>query len=546
MAIIDHDPTLDLGNKVGAREQEWFKQPNLTLIRDGSIPIPFGLTDSAVYYSEAERLQTEIDPINTQVQNEVEQAFQTEGCNTQTWINQPIPESIQSHNVVLNPIYMGQLPDRASHAIANSDSLTDEDFTNMLRESLPEIRPPQAIAMGKAMGVDNPLRQPNFTNVIYIRDDEDNIAKMPQRKLRELLRMTMAKEGAFRSVIIPYGVKEDQTPEINHYILGTLEGGQAVLDSAHELAFRLMALGSTTDVKIAEKRAEDALITNEQWMNSATVNGLIALGKFLGQRNLLSEPVEISKLVSAGSEKLAQFISLAIRWSRQAEGAFYAHDPTINPGAANSTSKWSGLPIVTATGRFGAVKTNLQPDELVGIVPTGNTSIETIGVEGLEIKPPSVEAEEFLLPQVEAEFEKYYLRLKKVESGYVEDPEGDIIVSPIRGVVHLHRGVQANGERVFEISNADNTDIRKYPPVGCGVDLMHRMSKDAMHRAAEESSARADDPVAASFYVPNHGTNIFVFWAKGEDGVIPEDPFELLKKSIESESLVFSADVPQV
>jgi hypothetical protein len=149
-----------------------------------------------------------------------------------------------------------------------------------------------------------------------------------------------------------------------------------------------------------------------------------------------------------------------------------------------------------------------------------------------------VEAEEFTLPLVDMPT----LCVDRVDGG-LRLADAGVRVPAIRAGVHMHRGfLPPSSERVLAVP----TDVRAYPPVGCGVDLMHDMSRDAMTRALrlwEEGGRRA---VTAVFYVPNHGTNVFLFWAADERGVIPLDPFVLFREVVESGELTFLPDVPQV
>ena len=227
--------------------------------------------------------------------------------------------------------------------------------------------------------------------------------------------------------------------------------------------------------------------------------------------------------------------------------AFATDLPKIN------SLPWTGLPVVTSSGRFGTVKTDLQLDDLVPVVPLKVQSekgfdlkVGTLPVEGYRVKKPSVEAEEFthpLLDLSEVDREKYLLRLTKVDGGYVYDREGDIVVPPFRGVIHLHRGFSLkDSPRVAGV----DADISRFPPVGCGVDLMFGMSHDAMKRAFDlwlQGGRRAS---VLAFPVPNHGTNLFVTWAIDENGVIPDYPFASVEEVVNSGELVFTEEVPQV
>ncbi|MCX7846401.1 MAG: hypothetical protein N2312_07300, partial [Dictyoglomaceae bacterium] len=108
---------------------------------------------------------------------------------------------------------------------------------------------------------------------------------------------------------------------------------------------------------------------------------------------------------------------------------------------------------------------------------------------------------------------------------------------PIIGIIHLHRGLEYfDPYLILEIPQ----DLEKYPPVGCGVDLMHAMSRYAIFYAVEKKQQNPEYKLAV-FSVPNHGTNIYCFYEKE----ILENPFHYFMKFIEEGKLKFRFEVNQ-
>jgi hypothetical protein len=312
--------------------------------------------------------------------------------------------------------------------------------------------------------------------------------------------MLMAKIGAFKNIIVPYKLRKEEILPLG-FILSTMEGGCPLIKDINELGKRLRVFGSCKEVG-GYKKKEDKIISYEKWVNSPVVNSIISLGRFLGDKKLLSPPVKIGSLVK--DERLGRFISAILSYSRQAEGAFMAYDSLMD------------LFVVTASGKYNVDKANLSPKDLVPVIPTSDGKVEVFPIENIEVKGPSVEAEEFTFPLMEFSSK----------------------IPPIIGIIHLHRGIEYYDSReIIEIPQ----DLENYPPVGCGMDLMHAMSRYAIFTAIKERYKNFKKKLAI-FSVPNHGTNIYCFY---EDNIL-NNPFYYFIKFIEEEKLKLKFEVPQI
>lgn len=505
----------------------WFKRPTLILIKN---PQVVGALDSETV--------DELTKLVGAFYRELAAQFTTQGCPTVFWDGEPLAET-PSRAVIINPVFLA-LP-QAAQAIWELEDF--RQFRAGLKEHLPEIFP-LVVSVGRNQLHLNPPLHPNFANLICLDDTAGHCRNLGDDRTVILMRTLMAKLGAFKNIVVLYDRGADGRLAFRGMILGTLEGGHPRIESVPDLARRLMVFGSAAEVG-GWAIYKGATIREEAWQKSSVVKGLIELGRFLGGRGLLSDPVNIRDLVK--KPKLADLIVRLVNYSRQAEGAFMAFEPELpyRPGEAPNLPglPWTGVSIVTCSGRFGAIKTDLSYSDLDAIVPSEQRDqVAVIPVEGIEPKGPSVEAEEFIFPQVELA-EQLKLALSRVEGGYRRDEQGNIVVPPIRGVVHLHRGFRSPvSGKVLVVPS----DIARFPPVGCGVDLMHEMSRDAMKRALDLWLENGQEAICALFYVPNHGTNVFVFWASDNTGLVPEDPFALFKALISSGELAFTPDVPQV
>ena len=372
----------------------------------------------------------------------------------------------------------------------------NEDILKNPKEKINEVYPPLAISIGKEILKISPCPHPNFINLIFIKDENDLIINLNYEEKVNIFRMLMAKLGSFKNIIVPYKFKNEKLIS-SGFIISTMEGGCPLLKDLKEVSRRLRVFGSSKEVGGFIKN-ENRIISYKDWVNSKIVNSMIELGKFLGEKNLLSPPIKISSFVK--DKKLSNLISKILSYSRLSEGAFMAYDSNLK------------LFIVTASGKYDVDKSNLTYKDLVPVFPKGD-KVEVFNIENIEVKGPSVEAEEFTIPLMEF---------------YKDFPE-------IISIVHIHRTpYYYDKNEIFEIPQ----DINKYPPCGCGVDLMLNMSRYAINYAIKN---RKNFKIAF-FKVPNHGTNIYSFY----DEKIKENPFYYFIELVSKGKLKFKFEVEQV
>ena len=292
---------MSIGENIGARQNgglpiperfgEWFRRPPLVLIEEMAIA---GELDSAPRQA--------VSDLSSQISGTLAGYFTEKGCNYTVWSGQNLPDHFKDGAVVLSPVVI-EVSDQARVTLENSLNLTEPEFRNSLKESIPEIFP---LAVQRANDLDlrtsnsNTRLHPGFTNVVFIEDSLGSIQRLPSERITLLNRMLMAKLGAFRNVIVPYKV-EDSKAKTDAVILGTLEGGHPTIDASNleSLAYRLMVLGSAKEVSVGELQTVDGPpIPKDLWERSSTVNSLIDLGSLLGSRGLLSDPVEVGDLVN--------------------------------------------------------------------------------------------------------------------------------------------------------------------------------------------------------------------------------------------------------
>jgi hypothetical protein len=239
-------------------------------------------------------------------------------------------------------------------------------------------------------------------------------------------------------------------------------------------------------------------------------------------------------------ERLAGF-------SRQAEGAFVSFVP-YRQQHLNDALKlpWTGFHLVTISGKFGAVKTNLGKDDLAAIGAFYKDGlVGVIPVEGIEPRGPSAEVYELSDSQNELaeDLEDEFLyRLAKVDGGYVFNPEGPITVPGIRGAFHSHRQYRIlRPDKVIEVS----VGLKEYPPFPCGSDKTHQLSKEKMREVLERWERGGRQAIGAVVELADHGSHLFFFWTVNEKGVIPENPAEQMKEVFEKRYILPIFEVEQ-
>ena len=481
---------------------EWFRHPRLII----------NPTIQSVGYHGMENA-TVVSDLASMVITQIADEFEHEKCSVIDWDGKNV-EKPDAPLVIINPVHLGSLPDRVKNALVTPDI---DRMKAELREYLPELPDPLIQTIGSKHMKLEPTLHPNFINMLLVDDSDRLIRSLPSDRMVIFSRFLMAKLGAFKTIIVPYSHNKGEY-SIDKLILGTLEGGHPSL-SAREVARRLMVFGSSREVG-GFSVDPDLEIPYAYWTQSPTVSTIRQFGRFLGSKGLLSPPVEIKELPK--NPRLAEKIIRLLDYTRQAEGALWGIDPVVEVISRTSHNRHSiaSLPLVTASGTSGAVKTDLKETDIIPIIPQGNGTVMGVSVEGQPMRKPSVEAEEFTLP---------LMKLPKI-SFY------GITVPAFRAGFHIHRGFSVPDSKDIVVIP---TDITAYPPVGCGVDLMHRMSLDAMQRARAKMAA-GNPAILYLFAVPNHGTNGFIPWGNHEN------PFQGIIDLIEQGDLVFTPDVPQV
>lgn len=515
-------------------------------------------------HTEAARVFNAAQPMLQTIAREFEQA----GCSTITVNNNgEKPVTIDgardnpAYSITINPVFLGALPKQVEIALAAYELYPDDpSLLKTLKKHLPEEKTPLLAGIGnrllrilrlqKNSTEEKQESEKNFINMIFIRDENDAITKAPDRAKQLLNWVLMAKVGAFKETITAFKKTEGGEIEFSDHILATLEGGHPLLETI-DLAQHLMVVGSTKSVGGADVIENVNPISRQLWRNSPVVNGLRELGRFLGSKDLLSPPLGFHQMVR--SRSLKRKLKTIAKFSRQAEGAFWGFSPKQQMVESIMTAidpPLTGVAIVTSSGKFGAIKTKLGFKDLVTSIPkkklhpTDESKIVYLPIQGQEVRKPSVEAEEFTWPVYELASEdpaKYTLKLQEVEGGYIKSPSGDITAPVVKGVAHLHdKAIIKEGvDDIFEVNTSE------FPAFGCGVDLMQEMSRQVMKKAINIWIEGGKKAKAAIFYVPNHGYNIITFWTENNNGIIPADPFALLKESVEKGDLIITKGVPQ-
>ncbi len=499
-------------------QERWFRAP--ALIRN-NVPTVHGEMD--------ERLERDLLALCRELLDTIEEEFRRNGCPTISWDGEPV-RSVPEHVVVLNPVFLGELSEPVRWALSARDTLA---FRETLREHLPEhlLGAPH---VGRRMRL-HPALHPNLANLVLVDDRSGALRALSAERKIILTRLLMAKLMSPKIILVPY-TRGRRRLVCDEVMLGTLEGGHPLL-APREAARRLMIFGSATPVG-GWSVSPHYVISEEAWQQSPVMRGLIHLGHHLGEQKLLADPVDIRDLVR--ESRLAELIINLLNYSRQAEGAFWAVDHDLRYSDARMSWPSRGvLTLVTVSGRHGARKTELEPDDIVAVIPEAAGTVEVVAVGGRAPKGPSVEAEEFTLPLREMP----PVRLLDTPEGCRLATAGGREVPAVRAGVHLHRGFTVHdARRVFTVP----TDVREFPHVGCGVDLMHEMSSYAMREALRRWEEGGREAQAAMFYIPNHGVNVFLFWSPDERGLIPADPFHHFRRLVDEGAIEFEDDVEQV
>ena len=573
---VDQPTDTPSGEQLNGREYaDWFRSPVMVLVEtpqvidsfvDNNLKKKLDGAKQTLFGGYADAVRTELgyEPV----------IWHGKGSITGALLHEIVPgkekENTTDYGVVLNPVYIGKPTDRAREIMREIKRVEDErrennqiplfldvearkELLHGLRDQLPQVVFPYLQTVGgKALddvGLSDQAKN-NFVNVVFVDDETEEIANLPFHWQQAWGWFEMGKYGSFKSVTVRYRETDDGV-EYATPMLHTLEGGHIAL-SPEDMVKQLGVYGSALETGGSDVREDIPEIPRDAWENSAGVKGLKRLGKFLGKHRLISPGIEVDDLVSRDddSNRLLKIVSKvrerneiardlrkkAAGYANQQEGAYEVFDPELMQY------------LVSVTGKWGAVKTDLTSNDIVAVIPNpaDPTRVFIIRVEGIEPKGPSVEAREFVGPIDEfatSTAEKYKdlkIVAKRVEGGYKYLEEGEIVeekdlreLRAIMGVVHMHRDYDElhlpTGDEVIEVTLEDDM------VVGCGVDLMEEKSRMAMEKAARLWIEGGRKAKFAVFKVARHGVNIFTFPTPGEDGVIPDYAFQHFEEMVERE-----------
>lgn len=432
-----------------------------------------------------------------------------------------------THLAVVNPIFTGDLhPDvqTALSTIDPNESVGDLSFTqrrNTLASLLPEITPtilkpiptPFLRSIGRRMGkYFGP--EPYFVNMAFRGDPDGLIASLPPNFTPHFGWMGMAKFGSTVHIDVPYRYQGNHATA-EEARLYTLEGGN-ILVPLEELAEELVLRASTTDLP-KSLTDESLTIPTYLWERSPIVRALARFGEFAGKKKLIHPPVLVDNYIHGGM--LKKLVKSVAKMGQAAEGAFVGYDDgLLIPGFTNEP----GTSVITRSGQFGTVKTNIQPQDLNAAKPTnwfGN--VVSIGMSGKEFAGSSVEAIELVNTQL------VLMAKDPVRFGI---RKGFDWVPPMIFQLHLHNLIDRRylPEKIFSIP----WDANNHPVGSCGKDSMKRLVEYATAHGIDEWKKRGMTDRIAFTYIPNHGQIIFVFRTPNEDPIkVTRDALELLDRS---------------
>ncbi len=565
-------PRVDLLEQPGPQEGEWWFQPQ-TLVRIN--------TPSIIGDGVNSRNRGRLERAHKEVFNEIGAAFAPNHCpvvdasgsfsltslgqfkvkdlkittnkNGQT----DLTPTDSAHAVLLNPVYAGKFPKEVQAALKlaaiyrpdrddDGEGTLSRQIKDSLRVNMPEVRWPLVDRVGEpvceSLGI-TPRKHPNMVNVWFFSDPAvaEIIGDLPQEWGQWFRWGLMGKGGTYKEMDVFTG----ENGEVDKLTLFTLEGASPVLPS-DEAGRRLLVFGSADRVGDNWKEYEGLTIPYEFWKGSHAVQSLKALGKYAGEQRLLPKPIVIKDVVnSAVLERLIRGIA---NYSSQAAGAYFvwSHDLPLR----DVDVPWDGITTVSKSGKFGAVKTDPKPEDLLVIIPSREKArrfeVDIVPLQGHDTQGPSVEAGEFTGPMRELakeDPEMFLTRFSETPDGkHLEvDPNGNIVGPYILGAFHSHTGAQVN----------DSGRIREHDPeepaVPCGTNLTFDITKKALRyivpqrRREEATGGRA---IATVIRVENHGDTTVIHYPKGT--VVPKDDFFApWKEAVNKRDVIYHKDVPQ-
>lgn len=458
--------------------------------------------------------QSELDVAQTELLERLSRSFAAGGHTIQ-------PEPTRDSDIIL-----------AFHSIPAGDS--------PIEERMAEVEPLVVLQVRDRYDLEG--LHPNLVLVVSVTDD---LAALPHVEVESVARMAMGRIGAFKVLFIK---TDRETGAADYYVFATIEGGHPTIDRSDPDCFDELRDRLVTHACAKEAGGYTPLrnaIPQAGWEACRTVDYLTDVGRQLGALGHLDPPVDAAQWISEGRAQLVRFL---LGWQRQAPGAIIAFAPDLKVPDEYRSPTFTGVPIVTCTGREEVDKTNMQRDEVVAVSLRDGT-LYAFGVEGQRLKAPSIEGDELVGGMLASPT----VRLAEHPDGYVIDPDGDIVVPRIWAIVHTHRGVEEVrpirvGGREVQVVEHIRPNVEAFPyAVGCGKDMMFDISRDGMARSA---AADPDSPaIIGMFDVANHGTNFFLYCApRPGTQVIPRNPFENFLALVDPDgyaAIKLTTEVPQ-
>ncbi|MBI2588759.1 hypothetical protein HYW35_00910 [Candidatus Saccharibacteria bacterium] len=428
----------------------------------------------------------------------------------------------------------GKLHAKIEAAFGESDL---DKFNQIVRKNIP----PAGI---EAIKVAQIFRAPNRKRLIkaremprhlvlqaLIQDNSGAIENATHDQKIGLARCLMVNNGVSNLNAGLYTRSKSGKIEFKGLIRNTLESGHPYFptDMLDELGYREWVSASMRPNKIDVKLADIPEITYSNWMSSGAVNGIRRSGTLFGKYGYLSDSVVVKELTSSWSQ--GERIKQASEFTQQGEGAFWSQEILLD------------YFLSSATGQMGAVKANLQPNEIVPLTMIDKDTVGSVRIEGLEPNKPSVEGAEFYEAMRKMlEEHPIRVRLNKDGTGFVLDDNGPIVMAPTWAGGHLHReaAIPEDAKRVAHL----HVDPKEYPTFGCGVDGSFEFTQHYFREATKlwEESGRTLKLVTINR--AGHGTDYIQFPVVDE--VNPLDHSIPLEQVLDSGELVMEHDVKQI
>lgn len=538
------------------RRTEWFRAPNLVVVREEAFRPRLGEDEVSPKVREAANIMLTV----------IEDDFSSVGSRVYR-SGDELPDTAKSHAISTGIYYYGALPPETSVAL-QSPFLDNDQAKKINHSALPEapdLRENLLMTMWRKTGLD-PSTNGNFRPLIFIQDDDQAIAGLAERsyegdfqndrRLQAFIRQVMGKVGTLSAVFCTWRKVEGDHYMFDKPILSTLEGSHPTVTSVEDLSVRLMEIGSSKEVPIEKKPHPDPeeRITLNDRLASRNVAELQNFMWFLGNKGLFDSAVEINELIH-GAE-YARRAMVYIGYSSQAEGAGGKMD--LSELMRNGRRMWD----MTATGRYRAVKSNPEVDDISAVIPwreeNGERGLRLLLVEDfpsqVELgqeppqfmnKPPSIEAGPIITALedlIDTEGQDEVIEVPNVGYRFAQTGERGVPVPPIVGFFHVHRTFEVpDNERVLHVKS----DIKRFPAVPCGTDAEKAMFYDAMQRSTAAWRAGGRKAACTVFYMPGHGSLVFLHPSQKENGVIPYDSSEMTQQAMNDGRLIFHEGVYQ-